>query len=64
MAAPVLNLQRAGLPGTPKVSGISDRVSEPRRDNRDKEMVDLLRSQLQEQKLTTSAIKEIEMPNL
>lgn len=64
MAAPVLNLQRAGLPETPKVSGISDRVSEPRRENRDKEMVDLLRSQLQEQKLTTSAIKEIEMPNL
>lgn len=64
MAAPVLNLQRAGLPETPKVSGISDRVSEPRRENRDKEMVDLLRSQLHEQKLTTSAIKEIEMPNL
>jgi len=64
MAAPVLNLQRAGLPETPKVSGISERVTEPRRENRDSEMVDLLRSQLQEQKLTTSAIKEIEMPNL
>ena len=56
--------QRAGVSETPKISGISERVTEPRRNNRENEMVDLLRSLLQEEKLNTAAIKELEMPNL
>lgn len=56
--------QRAGVSESPKVSGVSDRVTEPRRSNHDKEIVDVLRQILQEEKLTTSAIRELEMPDL
>ena len=56
-----LPLQRAAANESAKISGVSERVSEPRRENRDQEIVDLLRSLLQEEKLNTAAIKEIDI---
>jgi hypothetical protein len=63
-AAPALPPSRAGLAEQPKVTGVSDRATEGRRESKEDQIVAVLRSILEEEKRNTSAINEIEIPQM